>query len=299
MQMPSSNCRRADQDVQVFTEALQALADAGLPYLVGGTFAYTGFTGHGRLTKDLDVFIKPHAVAMATAALEAAGFTTHLPYPHWLAKAERDHTRLDLIFSSGNGVARVDDEWWTHAAEVTLFGMPVWVCPIEELIWSKSFVMERERYDGADVAHLIRARGHAIDWQRLRTRFGPYQLVLASHLLLFHFIYSDAPQLVPKELLTDVLASAVPPEVAGRQPPVCWGTLTSREQYLHDVTLLGYADARRVVPTMSDAELEIWTAAIGRDQCEDAGTDETRGGSVQAAIHLTQGGRVAPRTTLP
>ena len=34
----------------------------------------------------------------------------------------------------------------------------------EETLWSKAFVMERERYDGADVAHLILAHGERLDW---------------------------------------------------------------------------------------------------------------------------------------
>ena len=104
---------------------------------------------------------------------------------------------MDLIFSSGNGVARVDADWFRHAADVVLYGIPVKLSPIEELIWSKSFVMERERFDGADVTHLLRARGHVIDWPRLIARYGDYQLVLAAHLLLFRFAYSDADRLIP------------------------------------------------------------------------------------------------------
>ena len=35
--------------------------------------------------------------------------------------------------------------------------MPGPLIPAEEMIWSKAFIMERERYDGADVAHILRA----------------------------------------------------------------------------------------------------------------------------------------------
>jgi hypothetical protein len=47
---------------------------------------------------------------------------------------------------------------------------------------------------------------------------------------------------------------------AGR---VCYGTLLSREQYLYDVDVLGYEDAR-LVPRggMTLRDLEIWTDAI-------------------------------------
>ena len=46
---------------------------------------------------------------------------------------------------------------------------------------------------------------------------------------------------------------------------LCFGTLLSRDQYLHDLQKLGYADAR-LPPygTMTREDLRIWTDAIGR-----------------------------------
>ena len=79
------------------------------------------------------------------------------------------------------------------------------------------FVMERERFDGADVTHLLRARGHVIDWPRLIARFGDYQMVLAAHLLLFRFAYSDADRLIPEWVFDQVLTSRKTlPALAGR-----------------------------------------------------------------------------------
>jgi hypothetical protein len=45
-----------------------------------------------------------------------------------------------------------------------VLGVPVRLCPPEEIIWSKAFIMERERYDGADISHLIRACQGRLDW---------------------------------------------------------------------------------------------------------------------------------------
>jgi hypothetical protein len=59
---------------------------------------------------------------------------------------------------------------------------------VEETIWSKAFVMERERYDGADIAHLLRASAERLDWHRLLERFDAHWPVLLSHLILFGFI---------------------------------------------------------------------------------------------------------------
>lgn len=244
--------------------ALRMLHERGIQFLVGGTFAFTQYTGVVRETKDLDLFIAPSDLDRTLKALGEAGFTTSVPFPHWLAKAERPDLAMDLIFSSGNGVARVDADWFRHAADVVLYGIPVKLSPIEELIWSKSFVMERERFDGADVSHLLRARGHVIDWPRLMARYADYRLVLAAHLLLFRFAYSDAHQLVPPWVFEQVLADCPPPATAP-DTATCFGTILSREQYLADVDLLGYADARIARGHMTDEQLDIWTAAIADD----------------------------------
>ena len=94
-----------------------------------------------------------------------------------------------MIYCSGNGVAEVDDEWFSFAADGEILGVPVRLCPAEEMIWSKAYVQERERFDGADIAHLIRCRGKSMDWDRLLRRFGDHWRVLFSHLVLFGFIY--------------------------------------------------------------------------------------------------------------
>ena len=49
------------------------------------------------------------------------------------------------------------------------------------------------------------------------------------------------------------------------QNDVCYGTLLSREQYLHDVGHWKYRDAREQPEgPMTREQLDIWTAAIGK-----------------------------------
>jgi hypothetical protein len=137
--------------------------------------------------------------------------------------------------------------------------------PIEEMIWSKSFLMERERFDGADVLHLILVRRDDIDWSRLLARFGEHWRVLLSHLVLFSYVYPSerAPQAVIDALLDR--AKAEPPAATSLR--LCRGPLLSREQYLVDVQRWHYLDARLVpLGTMTPAEIEAWTKAIAADR---------------------------------
>jgi hypothetical protein len=246
-----------------FVDALTRLERGGLEYLMGGAFAFSWYSKVARETKDLDIFVRRDDVARALELLSEAGYQTELPFPHWLGKVHCRTHSIDIIFSSGNGVARVDDLWFERAEAARILGRPMRLCPPEELIWSKAFVQERERFDGADVLHLFRERGPALDWAHLLTRFADHWRVLFSHIVLFGFAYPDQRQQIPSWVVA-TLAGRLALETPEPDNRVCYGTLLSRQQYLWDIEQLGYRDAR-VEPEglMTRTEAEIWTAAIG------------------------------------
>src|SRR6266545_2552610 len=188
-------------------------------------------------------------------------------------KGVRGTKDLDIFACRRDAV--VDGAWFTHAVPATVLGVPVRLCPPEEMIWSKAFVMERERYDGADISHLIRACHGQLDWHRLMARFGPHWRVLLNHLTLFGFIYPGERACIPSGVM---LALCRQLERESRQPAsderLCQGTLLSREQYLTDVSRWGYADGR-LAPhgPMTAEDVAHWTAAI---IAETEGQDEGR-----------------------
>jgi hypothetical protein len=246
-----------------YIDALVQLGRTTIPFLVGGAFAFARYVHIDRGTKDLDIFIRPEDVQQALALFRGLGYRADLPFPHWLAKVHCGDFFLDLMFSSGNGVARVDDHWFDTPVEREVLGLQLRLCPPEEMIWSKAFVQERERFDGADVLHLLRQLGPSLDWQRLLARFGPHWRVLFSHIVLFGFVYPDQRHRIPA-WVRDELTRRFAAEASDQATLVCNGTLLSREQYLHDLTHLGYGDAR-IEPTgrMTHEETDIWTASIG------------------------------------
>ena len=249
-----------------YRDVLTSLERANVPVLVGGAFAFSHFTGIQRPTKDFDLFLRREHIDRALATLAEAGFHTELTFPHWLAKARSDEFLVDLIFGSGNGVAPVDDAWFGNAVQAEAVGIPVWICPAEELLWSKAFVMERERYDGADVMHILHTRGQRLDWTRIVDRFGDYWRVLLFNLVLFGFVYPGAESPAPRWVM-DTLLARLDKEIDSppRDEGTCRGTLISREQYLVDITEWGYSDARmQPRGPMSATEIAHWTEAIGK-----------------------------------
>jgi hypothetical protein len=228
-----------------YREALTVLQQAQVPFLIGGAYALACHTGVVRHTKDIDIFIRPKDCKRVLDVLSAADYRTEMTDARWLAKAYTGEDFIDIIFSSGNGIAEVDDVWFTYAVDARIFGLSVQLCPAEETIWSKAFVMERERYDGADISHLIRAYEGRLDWPRLLDRFASHWRVLLSHLILFGYIYPSEGACIPSSvmdtLLDRVRGDSQSPQAVGR---LCQGTLLSRVQYAIDLDRWGYQDAR-------------------------------------------------------
>ncbi|HKI06473.1 MAG TPA: hypothetical protein VKK31_31130 [Thermoanaerobaculia bacterium] len=257
------------ETIAFYREAMDAFDEAGVPFLVGGAYAFAPYTGIVRHTKDFDVFVRPADFDRALAAFAARGWQTERTFAHWLGKGRLGEDFVDVIFSSGNGVARVDEEWFDNAVAGEVLGRPVKLVPAEEMIWSKSFIMERERFDGGDVSHVFRSRASELDWDRLLRRFdvnGGWRVLLA-HLTLFGYIYPGDARLIPARVM-DTLADKLRREV--HQPPadekLCRGTILSRSQYLIDVHRWGYQDARlRPLGTMSAEQVEAWTTAAKED----------------------------------
>jgi hypothetical protein len=256
------------EKAELYRHALELLNRSGVPYLVGGTYAFHYYAGIARATKDFDMFVRQQDLQRVFDVLGRLGFKNEIAFSHWLAKSFNGDRFIDIIFNSGNGIVAVDDEWFAHAVDEEVLGVPVKLVPAEEMILSKSFIMERERYDGADVAHLLRHCSGLLNWDRLLRRFGPHWRVLLSHLVLFGFVYPGERSLIPapvmRELVNRLLGEL---EVPTRDSKVCQGTLLSRAQYLVDVDEWGYDDARQTPRgSMGPEQIAEWTAAIDKSQ---------------------------------
>lgn len=252
-----------------YKHVLQVLYQEQLPFLIAGSLALAFFMHLPRKPKDMDIFIRREDCEPILDALAKTGYRTEVLHSHWLGKAWKEDMFIDFIWSSGNGVAQVDDTWYEHAVKAKLFGVPVLVCSPEDIVWSKAFIMDRERFDGADIAHLIRDSGPSFDWHRLLDRFEHHWRVLLAHLLMFQFIY-PAEKIVPKWLM-DTLLSRLHQEAEYQSEltRLCQGTLLSRDQYLSDIELYGYEDGR-VEPhgRMTPEEATIYTRNVRREQAE-------------------------------
>jgi hypothetical protein len=236
---------RAPDEINARARAIELLLDEGVPFVVGGAYAYSTYTGIYRDTKDLDLFPRKRDALRALEILERDGWRTERTDEVWLYKAFKGEYFVDFIFSSGNGVAVVDDEWFTNAKTGTVFGHRCLIAPAEEVIWSKSFVNERERYDGSDVNHLLLKAGPTMDWERMMRRFDRYWEVLLSHVMMFRFSYPSERDLIPEWVMAELLSRTLDTVKEGNwAQKLCRGNLISRVNYHVDIHHWGFEDGR-------------------------------------------------------
>lgn len=231
----------AEQEA-LFHEVLETLEEKHLPFAVSGAFALQEHTGICRWTKDLDIFLTSRNVPIALGYLAERRFQCEVCDQVWLNKAHRDDFFVDLITGMSNGVIVVDDSWIERAKPALIYGVATRVLAAEELIASKLFVIRRERFDGADIAHAIYGTRGKLDWQRILVLAGDHWEILLWVLVLFRYVYPAQTDYVPSEvweLLLDRFAAAI----ANPDPQAKFrGSLVDDRMFAIDVNEWGLED---------------------------------------------------------
>jgi hypothetical protein len=189
----------------LFREVLALLEHNGIAYAVAGAFALQEHTGIYRDTKDLDLFLTAENAALALQHLREQGYECEVCDPVWLFKAHRNGFFVDLITGMSNAAIVVDDSWIRLARPALVHGIQTRVLAAEELVASKLFIARRERFDGADIAHVIYGTRGKLDWERIRRLAGEHWEILFWALVLFRYVYPAQTAYVPSDLWHDLV----------------------------------------------------------------------------------------------
>lgn len=220
-----------------YKEALELLQESGADFMLGGAFATFHYTGVFRETKDIDIFCKSSEYPKILKHFASKGFKTELTDIRWLAKVFKGEYFMDVIFDSVNHICTVDDSWYEHAVEADFMGLRVKMIPPEELIWCKTYVQNRERFDGADVNHMFLKYGKNLNWERLMMRLDHHWQLLLAKILVFQFVYpADYRDIIPQWLWDELIKRANEQyELPPAQEKVCRGPIIDNTQYSIDI----------------------------------------------------------------
>jgi nucleotidyltransferase DUF2204 len=227
-----------------YSEVVRLMAESEIPFLLSGTYALACYTGISRPTKDVDVFAKAGDSLRLLSYFKEKGFEVQVMDERWLARVCRGELFVDIIFNMPTASVHVTDEWFEHAPHARIFDVRVRLVPPTQFVWSKIFVQDRYRYDGADVAHMILKCHKHINWRQLLSHMEMYWEVLLIALLNFRFIYPSERNLVPDWLLGELLERL---NAQGGMPPphkkVCRGRIFSPRDYQIDIEAWGFSEA--------------------------------------------------------
>lgn len=226
-----------------YVDSLKLLKRSRIPFMIAGTYAVSAYTGITRPTKDIDVFCRAGDFPRIMKLFQEKGYEIEIADPRWLAKVKKGKHFFDVIFNSKTAATPIGDHWFHETHTAHIHGIKVQIVAPTELVWSKVFIQDRTRYDGADIAHLILKQSAAIDWKRLLSYMEHYWEVLLIHLLNFRFIYPTERQCVP-DWLFDELMDRVKNQAQMPKPQrsVCRGRIFSPDDYLVDIAEWGYGD---------------------------------------------------------
>jgi predicted nucleotidyltransferase len=184
----------------VFDATISTIEDADIPYvLMGGVASAT--VGRPRVTRDIDMFVRPEDARHVLDVLARAGFDTEERFPHWLYKAWKDGILVDVIFRS-SGDIYLDDEMLDRSTVAKYKGRGFRLIPPEDLLVIKAIVhdehMPRHWHDALGIV-----AGDELDWDYLlrRARHGARRVLS----LLLYAQSNDL--LVPADVIRRLFAT--------------------------------------------------------------------------------------------
>jgi len=113
-----------------------------------------------------------------------------------------------------NQRAEVDKLWFEKAPCACVRGEPMQVLPVEEFIWCKLYILQRDHCDWSDVLNVIYAVGPQVDWDHLLWRLEDDWQLLKSLLTLYDWLCPKHARKLPSYLRKRLRLE--PPKVQAR-----------------------------------------------------------------------------------
>ncbi len=209
-----------DNEWAHYADAIGALREAGVNFLLGGGFAFAAYTGRWRNTKDIDFYVEPKDAQNAVRALESVGFKDYYPQrPYdrkWIYRSTRSDVIVDIIWAMANQRTQVDRSWFERSRLLSIRGEKLPVLGIEEMIWCKLYILQRDRCDWTDLFNLVFAAGKTVDWERLLRRLEDDRPLLQGMLCVYGWVCPGSARELSRQLWSALRLAPPPPPKPGQ-----------------------------------------------------------------------------------
>lgn len=184
----------------VYREVLFAMQQTGIPFAVGGGLAAMAYASQFRDSKDLDLYIEPESREQVIEILGGIGFTDlfeERPYDRkWIHRTHRSGTIVDAMWAMANQRSAVDRSWLLGPL-ISVDGLQIRLLRPEETLWSKLYVMQRDRCDWPDALNMLSVVGPFLDWKHLMARLEDDVSLLGALLCTYGWLCPDSARLLP------------------------------------------------------------------------------------------------------
>jgi predicted nucleotidyltransferase len=178
---------------KIYREAVEVLANEGIPYIVGGGIAIMAY-GRTRDTKDIDLYILDKDRNRALQALASAGFEVdYMPGVQWLCKGFKDGITVDFIMENVGGM-HTSEETIMHGFWTRINGVRMHIMSPEDLIVRKIMAMRSQRNDWFDCISVLSSTYEKFDWEYF-TKIAAVSYERALSFLTY--VRSDNEHVVP------------------------------------------------------------------------------------------------------
>ena len=253
-----------DDTPALYRETLEALTEQACPFWSAAPTRWRGIRASSASPRTWTFSSRSGTAERALDVLAGIGCRTEMTFAHWLAKGIRHDGLVDVIFGSGNGVAMVDDEWFTHSQQERICGvdvknLPARGAPMVQGVRHGARALRRRRRAARAARAWTGAGLGAAAGALQRLLAHPLQPSRALRLRLSDGAPSDS-RVGDDESSSARLATDQEDDLS--KGKTCLGTLVSRQQYLPDIDREGFGDGRLVEGVMTPTEIAAWTAAI-------------------------------------
>jgi hypothetical protein len=204
--------------LSVYGQLLETADKNGLRLAIGGGLALSAYSGYVRNTKDMDIYVVEADHKKLMKLMVEQGFAEYnaVDYdPTWSYRGTRRGFVVDLLWRMLNGRGAVDEVWTTKGWELQVRGVNLRLIPPEELIWSKLYILRRERADWPDILNIIFAQGPELNWERLLMRVGEDRPLLTSLMTLFCWMCPGRAAAMPRMIWEHLGMELGPPQTDG------------------------------------------------------------------------------------
>jgi hypothetical protein len=211
--------RLGEQEWSVYRRVIEIAQRRAIPFAIGGGLAAMSYAGRWRDTKDIDFYVTPPDRERMIAAAFDCGLRDYYerePYDRkWIFRTYTDDIIVDIMWAMANQRAEVDVGWF-RGPTINAGGLSFELLALEEEIWSKLYVLQRDRCDWPDVFNML-AHGPDLDWRRLVSRVGPDKRLFAGLVAAFSWLSPTvAAERIPDWVWADMALTKPAPQTDSR-----------------------------------------------------------------------------------